>query len=158
MASRRCGMGEILALEEIAMPDLQARIDVLESELELAKERIRQLEEAFGMTIDAPLMLRLTGSEARVLGVLLTRDMVHKPQIMAALYNERIHDDEIPETKIVDVFVCKMRKKLKRFGVDVETVWGQGYKLSPDSRRLVLAMGEGVIDPASAGLSTRQPC
>ncbi|MDE3830273.1 helix-turn-helix domain-containing protein [Sinorhizobium meliloti] len=28
-----------------------------------------------------------------------------------------------------DVFVCKMRKKLARFGVTIETVWGQGYRL-----------------------------
>jgi two-component system cell cycle response regulator CtrA len=38
--------------------------------------------------------------------------------------------DEEPEMKIIDVFVCKLRKKLSAAtgGVDyIETVWGRGY-------------------------------
>jgi len=37
-----------------------------------------------------------------------------------------------PEIKIVDVFICKLRKKLARAsgGVDyIETVWGRGYTI-----------------------------
>jgi len=37
-----------------------------------------------------------------------------------------------PEIKIIDVFVCKLRGKLKQAsgGVDyIETVWGRGYML-----------------------------
>jgi two-component system cell cycle response regulator CtrA len=37
-----------------------------------------------------------------------------------------------PEIKIIDVFVCKLRKKLSKAsgGVDyIETVWGRGYML-----------------------------
>lgn len=37
---------------------------------------------------------------------------------------------EEQEIKIVDVFVCKLRKKLKGLGVSIETVWGRGYRLS----------------------------
>ncbi len=35
-----------------------------------------------------------------------------------------------PEQKIVDVFVCKLRKKLRDAGAPsdfIETVWGRGY-------------------------------
>ncbi len=35
-----------------------------------------------------------------------------------------------PEAKIIDVFVCKLRKKLAAFAGGknyIETVWGQGY-------------------------------
>jgi two-component system cell cycle response regulator CtrA len=36
-----------------------------------------------------------------------------------------------PDLKIIDVFVCKLRKKLqKESGVNhIETVWGRGYIL-----------------------------
>jgi two-component system cell cycle response regulator CtrA len=34
------------------------------------------------------------------------------------------------EIKIVDVFVCKLRKKLAGLGISIETVWGRGYRLS----------------------------
>ena len=37
-----------------------------------------------------------------------------------------------PDIKIVDVFVCKLRKKLAEAsgGLDyIETIWGQGYML-----------------------------
>ena len=53
-------------------------------------------------------------------------------------------DDE-PEAKIIDVFVCKLRKKLASAsgGVDyIETVWGRGYVLreptnQPSDRKLM---------------------
>ena len=36
-----------------------------------------------------------------------------------------------PEVKIVDVFICKLRKKLAQAGADnvIGTVWGRGYMM-----------------------------
>lgn len=100
---------------------LRVQIDVL-------KERNRQLEELLApSTLQPPLEWRLTASEARVFAHLASRDVCRKEGILAALYADRI--DEAPEPKIVDVFVCKLRKKVKPFGVEIETVWGQGYRL-----------------------------
>jgi len=43
---------------------------------------------------------------------------------------------DVPELKIIDVFVCKLRKKLvEATGGEhyIETVWGRGYQLrDPD--------------------------
>jgi len=54
-----------------------------------------------------------------------------------------------PEPKIIDVFICKLRKKLAAAGIDdlINTVWGQGYTLQdlkPASarRRAVLEHAE----------------
>lgn len=82
------------------------------------------LEDALGVTVSPPMSFRLTGAEARVFGVILSRPMATKEMIMTALYSDRHHDDDIAEPKIADVFVCKMRTKLKPFGVMIETVWG----------------------------------
>tara|TARA_B100000508_G_scaffold136238_1_gene129006 strand:+ start:1337 stop:2029 length:693 start_codon:yes stop_codon:yes gene_type:complete len=53
-----------------------------------------------------------------------------KENLMSAIY--RLNEDEA-EIKIIDVFVCKIRKKLDRLhpglGKCIQTIWGQGYKL-----------------------------
>ena len=36
------------------------------------------------------------------------------------------------DSKIIDVFICKLRRKLDEWGLEkakIETVWGQGYML-----------------------------
>ncbi|MCK5285439.1 MAG: helix-turn-helix domain-containing protein, partial [Alphaproteobacteria bacterium] len=40
-----------------------------------------------------------------------------------------------PEVKIIDVFICKLRKKLQDVADDdyIETVWGRGYVLRDPS-------------------------
>jgi two-component system cell cycle response regulator CtrA len=40
-----------------------------------------------------------------------------------------------PESKIIDVFMCKLRRKLEKSGLanaHIQTVWGQGYVLRDD--------------------------
>ena len=50
-----------------------------------------------------------------------------------------------PEVKIIDVFVCKLRKKLATAAADggnqIETVWGGGYMLrdAPSMARALAA-------------------
>jgi DNA-binding response OmpR family regulator len=40
-------------------------------------------------------------------------------------------DADEPNIQIIDVFVSKLRKKLKPLGVEIQTVWGRGYRLLP---------------------------
>jgi len=54
--------------------------------------------------------------------------ILSKEALLAALYQLR---NEEPEIKIIDVFVCKLRKKLRPLGVNIDTVWGRGYRLLP---------------------------
>ena len=73
--------------------------------------------------------VHLTGKEYAVLELLtLRRGMVlTKDQFLSHLYGGI---DE-PEMKIIDVFICKLRKKLAQAGADgiIGTVWGRGYTL-----------------------------
>lgn len=46
------------------------------------------------------------------------------------MYYDRLNP---PDIKIVDVFVCKMRKKLRPYGITIDTVWGRGYLLTAES-------------------------
>lgn len=107
------------------LPDLVTR---QQEEIEVLREKVRQLEEALTPTNSTvEIEWLLTSREARVFAHLTTREMATKQSVMAALYSDR--PDEEPEIKIVDVFICKMRKKLRPFGIVIDTVWGQGYSL-----------------------------
>jgi two-component system cell cycle response regulator CtrA len=47
-----------------------------------------------------------------------------------------------PEAKIIDVFICKLRKKLASScgGANyIETVWGRGYKMIDPDEQLLAA-------------------
>lgn len=70
----------------------------------------------------------LTGKEYQILELLSLRKGItlSKDAFLTHIYGGR---DE-PELKIIDVFICKLRKKLRAAGSEcVETVWGQGYVL-----------------------------
>jgi two-component system cell cycle response regulator CtrA len=72
----------------------------------------------------------VTPKEYRILELLCRRQgvVLSKETFLNHLYAGR---DE-PETKIIDVFVCKLRKKLSEASGGrnyIETVWGRGYML-----------------------------
>ena len=72
----------------------------------------------------------LTRKEYEIINLLGVRKgaVLSKNSFINHLYGGR---DE-PESKIVDVFVCKLRHKLSDAGLQgavIETVWGQGHKL-----------------------------
>ena len=116
--------------------DVAARLEAVERENDMLRARIAQLEDALaGSAVALPIEWGLTPQESRVLGVLRARSMATKEAVMAALYVDLGKDEAEP--KIVDVFICKIRKKLKPFGVEIKTVWGQGYSLAEKSRAVI---------------------
>ncbi|MFC3074945.1 helix-turn-helix domain-containing protein [Shinella pollutisoli] len=108
-------------------------VQAQQREIAMLRERVRQLEHALSPSVVAiDMAWQLTSSEARVFACLATRAKATKEMILQALYSDR--PDDAPEPKIVDVFVCKLRKKLKPFGIEITTVWGQGYSLADRCR------------------------
>lgn len=91
-------------------------------------ETIRQLRALLLPQADLPLEWELTHREARVFRAMLGVDMLTREAAMAALYSDR--PDDAPDQKIVDVFICKLRKKTRPYGVAIDTVWGQGWRLN----------------------------
>ncbi len=87
-------------------------------------------------------IVRLTNKEYAILELLAMRKgtVLTKEMFLNHLYGGM---DE-PEIKIIDVFVCKLRKKLADAsdGTDyIETVWGRGYMLKdydhPDTSQII---------------------
>jgi two-component system, cell cycle response regulator CtrA len=89
--------------------------------------------------------VHLTGKEYQMLELLSLRKgtTLTKEMFLNHLYGGM---DE-PELKIIDVFICKLRKKLATATEGdnyIETVWGRGYVLrdpEPDLQDSPLAMG-----------------
>jgi two-component system cell cycle response regulator CtrA len=96
--------------------------------------------------------LHLTGKEYAMLELMALRkgSLITKEMFLNHLYGGM---DE-PEIKIIDVFICKLRKKLTAAGCEpIATVWGRGYilrgeeevespSLAPELQEM--ARGEGV--------------
>ncbi len=94
-------------------------------------------------------VVHLTGKEYSILELLVLRKgiVLTKDAFLNHLYGGM---DE-PEMKIIDVFICKLRKKLQLAGAGnlIGTIWGRGYMLRDDA----MPVAEPV--PAAYGA---QPC
>jgi two-component system cell cycle response regulator CtrA len=119
--------------------ELVARIHAI---LRRSRDHVESVVRFGGLTVNLDaktadfdgLALTLTGKEYGILellslrrGITLTKEM-----FLRHLYGGM---DE-PELRIIDVFICKLRKKLAHAcgGANyIETVWGRGYKMvDPD--------------------------
>jgi DNA-binding response OmpR family regulator len=65
----------------------------------------------------------LTPGEARILVALMKRDRVSKENLSAALGNP------LTKRKVVEVLMCKLRKKLVPYGGQIGTIYKLGYQL-----------------------------
>lgn len=109
-------------LRELA--DLRDRVDDLE-------ETVRQLQAAMTPIAAYPVSWRLTALESRLLHVLARAKggALSKERLLVCLYGFEV-DVEI---KIIDVLICKIRSKVRAYGISIKTYWGQGYGLTLES-------------------------
>lgn len=82
------------------------------------------------------LALRITPSEARILSFMLSRQLATKNALHSV---SQVFNHET-EPKIVDVFICKLRKKLRPLDITIGTIWGRGYFIPPASRAKITAL------------------
>ncbi|MCZ7564720.1 MAG: helix-turn-helix domain-containing protein [Burkholderiales bacterium] len=113
----------------------------LEREVERLRDRVAELEELVGLRAEFPSRLGLTHTESMLFGLLVKRGMCTRDAIYAAMYGTRPDGDQ-PEMKIIDAYVCKIRRKLaaRRVPVKIECAWGRGYYLDEASRAAAKAL------------------
>ena len=97
--------------------------------------------------------VHLTGKEYTILellskhkGTTLTKEM---------LLDHLYRGTDEPDFRIIDVFVCKLRKKLAQATGGnhyIETVWGRGYVLRDLARHLV---ADSPASPATEGVQSQ---
>lgn len=89
----------------------------------------------------------LTKTEYCILEFITARagEVVSKQSLIDHLYGK--NPDERPDAKVIDVFVCKLRKKLAAINGKnyIQTFWGQGYILNSDGSNVPMDEQEDVL-------------
>jgi two-component system cell cycle response regulator CtrA len=92
-------------------------------------------------------VFRLTRSEAIVFGVLMRNRAPHREMFMQALYSA---SNDPPVGKILDIFICKIREKLRPHGIEIKTIQAEGFMMSEASK----ARARELMFPADAGAAS----
>ena len=111
----------------------------LRTENEELRERVRQLEELLRDPIQPLWNLSLTKTKERMLGILYrTPGVVPRERMDFALHGA----DSVTDLKCIDVHLSGLGRRLRPHGITIETVWGVGYRLPPESRERIAALIE----------------
>jgi len=81
----------------------------------------------------------LTSTEFELFRFLLDKAgmVASKDALFDRMYQLVAAEEDVPSgTKIVDVYVCHLRKKLIPLGLEIATVWGRGYRLVEPMKEL----------------------
>ncbi len=96
-------------------------------------------------------VLKLTALETGFLIALLKNREVDKTRLHHVVEAQRASRQSQPDKqdetdpKMVDVIICKLRKKLKTVdaGLKIETIWGGGYCIAAEMKPRILAAAYG---------------
>jgi two-component system, cell cycle response regulator CtrA len=116
---------------------IASEVEELRRENFRLQTRVRDLEQALRTPFIAPSEWKLTPTEERVFEVLMARQVATRRAIMVAVYTNVLRDE--PNEKILDVWISKIRSKLRPFAIRIETHHGVGWSISPETRAHVLA-------------------
>ncbi len=99
-----------------------------------ALDRIEELEGILGLRYRLPNKLNLTETQHRVVGILLSRQIIDKDSLFSLLYGHLPEKEQPTERKVVEVHMSGVRKKLAKHGYKVLCDWGVGYYLEDGAR------------------------
>jgi len=109
----------------------QARIQQLEIENEALQDQVEVLKAALVEYVELPREWNLTTREADVIRVLIKRPIATYDAFMAGLYSER---PATPDQEIIKSWICRLRRKLEPFGIEIRTIRHIGYALDDVTR------------------------
>jgi two-component system cell cycle response regulator CtrA len=99
-------------------------------------DRIDQLETELGLKTDIPPEFCIPRNMGRLLAMLLKREVVTREGAVLAIYSGMPNTwDKEPDPKIIDVFICKLRVRLRKYGIKVSCKWGLGYFMDGENKR-----------------------
>lgn len=116
---------------------------ILAARVEEQAEEIRQLKAELAMAPwEPPAALQIgRGQQLAALRLLLARDrVVNFWAIRSAILDGgifRCAAEDVTDNHM-KVVVSKLRTKLRAHGMNIETVWGEGYRLPPETRQRLL--------------------
>lgn len=111
-------------------------------EVEYLKGRVAQLERALGLYDSEcvfPAEWRLCKTDIRILNTLIRRETVRKADLYEAIYWDKYRASDTPDIKTIDVFIWRLRQKLRPFGIIIITRHCIGISLELTMRRQLFA-------------------
>lgn len=102
------------------------------------------------LTLNVVRLFGVTQQQACLLLVLIKRREVTRKMLHNVIESRRPHPKVETEPKIVDVVICKLRKKLETFGLTIETVWSCGYFMPATDRKKALKMLNDFLEEPNA--------
>ncbi|WDR03643.1 helix-turn-helix domain-containing protein [Devosia algicola] len=116
--------------------ELRERVDILEAENDYLKRLLgRDADEAF---IEAArTTLGIPPACCRMLWALVSGKSGKKEALLRACV-KNMYDE--PDIQVVDVHMCRLRKVLRPHGVTIDTIWGFGFRMTPESCAKVKAL------------------
>jgi hypothetical protein len=78
-------------------------------------------------------LFSLSPSQSRLLLTFIRRREVHRDETLGIL-SLNVNT----EAKVIDVQVCKMRRQLSNHGLEIQTMWGFGHRMTTPMRRRAL--------------------
>lgn len=111
----------------------------LEERCSLLEEENRKLRDAMRIPEQTryPAKWQLNGAESRVLASLIEAPggfRTSEALFLAARRKDSTHNDR----GLLGVVMCTLRKKLSAFGISINTVYGQGYHLTEESKAKII--------------------
>lgn len=125
------------AVDAKTIADMQDRIEMLEDALGTSKS-ITDGYNALG---------RMKPISRRVLGLLMKREECTRQLIWDSLYGDRVNGG--PSIKLVDVHMSHLRSVLRKHGVEITTLWGEGYCMSPAQKNKVRDILRNFLEEAT---------
>ncbi len=106
----------------------------LRDRYESVVEENRWLKEQLNPPGFLPASFPLSEREEQLFKLLITRPQWTREALCNAIYiNEP--DEDMPDLRMIDVLVCKIRRKLKPFEIEIKTYWGKGFGMSEAMRQ-----------------------
>lgn len=121
------------------------------SELQALRDRIEELEELLGLSAsELPAHWKLRDTPRRILGLLLRRERMSYHGLSICLGRDVNYH-------CLAVHLVAIRKFLRPLGVEVQTIYGFGYLLSPQAKRTLRAVIAAEQIPAQDAVTRKAP-
>lgn len=108
-------------LESLSKSQLIKRIDELEF-------RLREMQPKHSDVLMAAWVFGIPKQMAEALCALRKAKRLEKNQLLAACAGRDALSNG--DTKLADVVICKLRKKLAGTPINIKTIWGVGYEMT----------------------------
>lgn len=116
---------------------LKAKALSLQSELDEAESQLNDMRETYLNAAKLWTAFDHSPAQTLIFALLMSRPFATKGMIHAVIDGRRLdrrQDYTDIDRKLIEVFVCRMRQRLRPYGIEIKTVWGQGYQITGEMK------------------------